>query len=137
MGSKEIRRRLRSGATPQRDTRHIHELARALARERLHLGSRPPRPGPAGDLLWSQRGESYKIACRTVREFDEPTTIEVSASTDADFLLAVFLEKETFRLVGIVRIRWSMVEWLGRAHGGRWRLPWAADSAVRGIAEVM
>ena len=37
MRSSEIRSILRKGATPERDTRRIHQLARALARERLHL----------------------------------------------------------------------------------------------------
>ncbi len=137
MGSKEIRSRLRSGATPERDTRHIHELARALARERLHLGSRPARPSSDGDLLWSRKGESYKISSRTVAGLDAPTTIEVSAASDADFLLAVFLEKGSYRLLGIARVRWPMVEWLGRAHGNRWRLAWSADSPARGVAEIL
>ncbi len=137
MGSKEIRSRLRSGSTPERDTRHIHELARALARERLHLGSRPARPSNDGDLLWSRKGESYKIASRTLGALDERTIIEVAAATDADFLLAVFLEKESFRLLGIARIRWTMVEWLGRAHGRRWRLAWSPDSPARGVAEIL
>ena len=137
MGSKEILRLLRRGHAPERDTRRIHELARALARERFHLAARPARRAKDPDLLWSPDGSGYKIASRTVVSLDDTTTFEVAASSDADFLLGVFLEKGTFRLLGMVRIPWSMVEWLGKAHGSRWRLRWGSDSPVRGNAEML
>ncbi len=61
----------------------------------------------------------------------------MSAATDADYLLAVFLEKRTFRLLGMVRLPWSMVEWLGTAHGPRWRLRWTPNAPMRGVAEIL
>ena len=137
MGSKEIRRLLRQGSAPQRDTRRIHELARALARERLHLRGRAARPSVDRDLLWSREVSGFKIATRTVGSLDDNTTLEVSISSDADFLLGVFLEKESFRLLGMIRIPWTMVEWLGRTHGNRWRLTWSTASALRGVAEIL
>lgn len=137
MRSVEIRRELRSGSSPERDTRRIHRLARALARENLHLGSRPSRPVSDSDLLWSRRGQAYKVATRTVSSSDESTTFEVAASGDPDYLLAVLLEKGTFRLLAMVRVPWTMVEWLGKPHGPRWRLRWAASSPMRGVAEFL
>lgn len=137
MRSTEIRSLLRHGGSPQRDTHHIHELARAVARERLHLGHRAARPARDSDLLWSRDGIGYKVATRTVGSMDDATTFEVSASSDADYLLGVFLQKDSFRLVGMVRVPWSMVEWLGKAHGSRWRLRWGAESPIRGVAEIL
>lgn len=137
MRSTEIRSLLRKGASPERDTRRIHELARSLARERLHLVTRAARPGAAVDLLWSRSGKGYKVASRTVTSPDQPTVLEVAAATGADFLLAVFLEKETFRLIGMARLPWSMVEWLGKPHGKRLRLTWTEASPARGIAEIL
>lgn len=137
MGSKEIRGALRRASTPARDTRHIHELARALARERLHLSARASRRARDGDLLWSTDGKAYKVVARTARSMDDATTFEVAAASDADFLLCVFLEHRSFLLLGIVRVPWSMVEWLGTAHGRRWRLSWSSGSGVRGVAELL
>ena len=137
MRSSAIRSRLRKGAVPERDTQRIHELARALARERLHLIERPSRPSGDGDLLWSRDGAGYKVIARSVAALESATSIEVSSLTDADFLLAVFLEKRSFRLLGMVRVTWSMVEWLGRPHGARWRLTWSAQSPVRDVAELL
>ena len=137
MRSTEIRRLLRRGETPERDTRRIHDLARALARERLHLAGRPVRPARDGDLLWARDGKGYKIASRTVESLDDATTFEVSAASDADYLVAVFLEKVSFRLLGMARMQWSMVEWLGKAHGTRWRLRWTTESPIRGVSEML
>lgn len=137
MSSKEIHSLLRRGHTPERDTRRIHELARALARERLHLGGRARRPASDPDLLWSRDGVGYKVVTRTVSSLEDATTFEVAASSDADYLLGVFLEKGSFRLLGIVQIAWPMVEWLGKAHGARWRLRWASESPIRGVAELL
>jgi hypothetical protein len=137
MSSKEILSLLRHGRAPERDTHRIHELARALARERLHLGGRALRPTQDRDLLWSRDGAGYKVATRTVTSIDDSTIFEVAASSDADYLLGVFLEKGSFRLIGMVKIPWSMVEWLGKAHGVRWRLRWGAESPIRGVAEML
>lgn len=137
MRSVEIRRELRGSAASERDTHRIHRLARALAREHLHLVSRPRRAVADSDLLWSRRGRGYKVATRTVASLDDPTTFDVTASGDPDYMLAVFLERATFRLLGMVRVPWSMVEWLGTAHGSRWRLRWSADSPMRGVAEFL
>jgi hypothetical protein len=63
------------------------------------------------------------------------TTFDVVGGSDADYLLGVLLEKETFKLLEIVRLPWPMVEWIGRPHGNRWRLLWSAGSAAEGIAE--
>ncbi len=137
MRSSEIRSELRRGQTPARDTHRIHELARALARERLHLGTRSLRPTRDHDLLWGRDGSGYKVASRTVTSLEDVTTFEVAVSSDADYLLGVFIEKGSFRLLGMIRVSWSMVEWLGRAHGSRLRLRWTARSPVRGIAEML
>lgn len=137
MRSEEIRRELRSGPRPERDTRRIHRLGRALARERLHLSSRPRRAASDADLLWSRDGLGYKVAARTVASLDDATTFEPAASGDADYLLAVFLEHGTFRLLGMARLPWSMVEWVGRDHGRRRRLRWSAGSPMRGVAELL
>lgn len=137
MRSNEIRSLLRRGKSPERDTRRIHDLARALARERPHLVGRPVRPARDGDLLWARDRMGYKIASRTVASLDDTTTFEVSASSDADYLIAVFLEKGSFRLLGMARIPWSMVEWLGGAHGTRWRLRWTTGSPFRGVSEML
>jgi hypothetical protein len=137
MTSKEIRSRLRRSAAPGRDTRRIHELGRALGRERLHLGTRPVRPTRDRDLLWARDGVSYKVATRTVSSLDDVAVFEVAASTDADYLLAVFVEKGTFALLGMARVPWSMIEWLGGMHGTRWRLRWSPDSPVHGVAELL
>jgi len=110
-------------------------LARALARERLHLVERPKRRVEDDDLLWSGDGVGYKVTARSVRLASTATTFEVAAVSDADYLLGVFLEKETFRLIGMIRMPWSMVEWLGRPHGMRRRLRWSEGSPVEGIAE--
>jgi hypothetical protein len=135
MRSSEIRSLLRRGGTPDRDTRHIHELARALARERLHLSQRPARPVRDHGLLWSTDGSGYKVASRSVSSMAGPTTFEVPLASDANYLLGVFLEKESFRLLGMVRVPWTMVEWLGKPHGRRWRLRWSDGSPLEGIAE--
>jgi len=137
MSSKEILSLLRHGHAPERDTHRIHELARALARERMHLGGRAARPARDRDLLWSRDGIGYKVTTRKVTSIDYATTFEVAASSDADYLLGVFLEKGSFRLIGMVRVPWSMVEWLGKAHGARWRLRWASGSPIRGVAEIL
>ncbi len=135
MSSREIHSRLRKGRAPEQDTHRIHELARALARERLHLAARRPAQDP--DLLWSRDGIGYKVVTRTVTSLEDATTFEVAASSDADYLLGVFLEKGSFRLLGIIQIAWPMVEWLGKAHGARWRLRWASESPIRGVAELL
>jgi hypothetical protein len=137
MRSAEIRSELKHEQTAARDTHRIHALARALARERLHLGTRPRRRTRDRDLLWGRGGSGYKVASRTVRSIDEATVFEVAAGGDADYLLCVFVEKGSFRLLGMIRIPWSMVEWLGRVHGTRLRLPWSESSAVRGVAEML
>jgi hypothetical protein len=137
MRSTEIRSLLRHGPAPGRDTHRIHELARALARERLHLTVRASRPAQDPDLLWSRNGKGYKVASRTVTSLDDTTTFEVSTSSDAEYMLGVFLAKDTFRLLGMVRVRWTVVEWLGKAHGSRWRLLWTKDSPIRGNAELL
>ena len=77
------------------------------------------------------------MAARTVASLDDATTLEVAAASDADYLLGVFLEKGTYRLLGIVRVRWSMVEWLGKPHGTRLRLRWTTGGALKGIAELL
>ena len=82
-------------------------------------------------------GAGYKVIARSVAALESATSIEVSSLTDADFILAVFLEKRSFRLLGMVRVTWSMVEWLGRPQGARWRLTWSAQSPVRGVAELL
>lgn len=137
MRSTEIRSALRKGPSPGRDTRGIHELARSLARERLHLAVRPARPGAAADVLWSRNGKGYKVTARSVSTPDEATVLEVAVSTGADYLLAVFLEKGSFRLLGMARLPWSTVEWLGKPHGRRLRLAWAESSPARGMAEIL
>jgi hypothetical protein len=136
MRSGEIRSRLRSGDHPRRDTHHIHLLARALAKERLHLDSRARRPGADPDLLWDGDGHSYKVVSRTTPSLEATTVFEVPSDVaGADYLLGVFLRRGTYDLIEIVRIPWTMVLWLGRAHGRRLRLTWSADGPLRGVAE--
>ena len=127
MRSNEIRSLLRRGKSPERDTRRIHDLARALARERLHLVGRPVRPARDGDLLWARDRMGYKIASRTVASLDDTTTFEVSASSDADYLIAVFLEKGSFRLLGMARIPWSMVDGRVARRGARHQMETPVD----------
>lgn len=137
MRSSEIRTLLRRQAPSQRDTRRVHELGRAYARERLHLDTRPRRPDSTRDLLWAEDATSYKVVTRTVGSSDEAATIEVSTSSAADFLLLVLVDRTTFGLLRMARVTWSMVEWLGRPHGRRWRLRWSEDAPVRGVAELL
>jgi hypothetical protein len=115
----------------------VHELGRAYARERLYLGTRPRRPDSTKDLLWAKDATSYKVVTRTVGSRDESATIEVSASSAADFLLLVLVDRNTFALLRMARVTWSMVEWLGRPHGRRWRLRWAEGAPMRGVSELL
>ena len=135
MRSTEIRTLLRGGEHPRHDTRHIHELARAIAREQLHLATRPARPDASRDLLWDRAGNAYKVTARTVESSRPATTLEVAVNSDADHLLAVFLERESYRLVEMVRIPWPTVLWLGSVSGGRVRLRWSPTSSAYGVAE--
>ncbi len=135
VNSAEIRKRLRRGEHAHHDTRHIHDLARALAQERLHLKARPPRRSASPDLLWDPQGLAYKVVSRSVAKRGEPTTFDVAASTDADYLLAVFLSRSTFALLEMVRVPWPTVLWLGRATEDRVRLRWSRTSPVFEAAE--
>jgi hypothetical protein len=115
VNSADIRKNLRRSDHTRHDTRHIHDLARALAHERLHLNTRPPRRGASSDLLWDPDGSGYKVIARTVVSHGESTTFDVAVSTDADYVLAVFLSRSTFTLLEMVRIPWPTVLWLGTA----------------------
>lgn len=135
VNSAEIRKQLRRGEHSRHDTRHIHDLARAIAHERLHLKARAPRPGVSPDLLWDPEGAGYKVVSRTVTNHGEATTFEASVATNADFLLAVFLQKPTYRLIEIVRLPWPTVLWLGNVSGDRVRLRWSRTSPAFEVAE--
>ena len=135
MRSTEIRTLLRRGPHPGRDTRRIHQLGRALARERLHLHERPARPRSGPDLLWDDAGQAYKVVTRTRAGDQAAITLDTRLSTDADHLVAVFLERDSFRLIEMVRIPWPMVMWLGRVERDRVRLRWAEHSPASNVAE--
>ena len=135
MRSSEIRSRLRTGEHAAHDTRHIHALARAIAKERLHLSERPRRRDASTDLLWDREGASYKVASRSVTSPGDATSFDVQMSADADFLLGVLLERTSYRLVDIVRIPWPTVLWLGSVRDDRVRLRWSASSAAFQVAE--
>ena len=137
MRSAEIRTLLRQLDRPGKNTRAVHELGRALARERLHLDTRPRRPSLTRDLLWARDSTSYKVVTRSIESLDDSSSFEVAVSTEADFLLLVLVQRRTFALLDMARVKWSMVEWLGKPHGTRWRLQWAAEAPLRGVAEVL
>jgi hypothetical protein len=137
--SSDIRARLRRAPGARRDPRQVHALARAHARERLHLDCRPRRSRADRDLLWDQDGHSYKVRARTVGSLREGTVFELGRVPDEfDYLLGVFLERDTLRLLGIIRLPWSAVLWLGHESNGRYRLPWKMRSGpVREMAEFL
>jgi len=135
VNSIEIRKQLRRGEHAGHDTRRIHDLARALAHERLHLRVRPARRGASPDLLWDADGASYKVVSRTVGEAGAATTFDIAVTTDADYVLAVFLSKSRFALVEMVRIPWPMVLWLGKVGPDRVRLRWSRTSPAYEAAE--
>lgn len=136
--SAEIRARLRRAPGERRDPRQVHALARALARERLHLDSRPRRSRADRDLLWDQGGRSYKVRARTVESLEEATVFELGRVPDEfDCLLGVFLHRRTLRLLGIIRLPWSAVVWLGHESNGRFRLRWRRTGPVRDMAEFL
>jgi hypothetical protein len=136
--SSDIRARLRRVQGERRDPRQVHALARAHARERLHLDSRPRRPRADRDLLWDAEGNSYKVRARTVHGMHEGTMFELGRVPDEfDYLLGVFLHRDTLRLLGIIRLPWSAVLWLGSESGGRYRLPWGGNGPVHDLAEFL
>jgi len=86
-------------------------------------------------LLWDPEGAGYKVVSRTVTDLGEATAFEASVATNADFLLAVFLQKPTYRLIEIVRLPWPTVLWLGTVSGERVRLRWSRTSPAFEVAE--
>jgi len=136
--STDIRARLRRVQGERRDPRQVHALARAHARERLHLDSRPRRSRIDRDLLWDGDGRSYKVRARTVRTMQDGTIFELGRVPDEfDYLLGVFLHRDTLRLLGIIRLPWSAVLWLGHESQGRYRLPWRGEGPVHDLAEFL
>jgi hypothetical protein len=136
--SSDIRARLWRVRGDRRDPRQVHALARAHARERLHLDSRPRRSRADRDLLWDAEGHSYKVRARTVHTVGDGTMFELGRVPDEfDYLLGVFLHRDTLRLLGIIRLPWSAVLWLGNETGGRYRLPWRGDGPVHDLAEFL
>ncbi len=137
MRSAEIRSLLKGRTDMGLNTRLVHQLGLALVKERLHLDSRARRPSIDTELLWSRDGASHKVVTRSVGSITESSNFEVFSNIDPDFLILVMVRRDTFRLLGMARIAWSMVEWLGKAHGTRWRLYWGENTPVRGVAEML
>jgi len=54
-----------------------------------------------------------------------------------DYLLGVFLHRDTLRLLGIIRLPWSAVLWLGHESDGRYRLPWRQTGPAHDLAEFL
>jgi hypothetical protein len=87
------------------------------------------------DLLWDPDGAGYKVVSRTVSSRAQATSFDFAASTDADYLLAVFLSRSTFALVEMVRLPWPTVLWLGKVTDDRVLLRWSRTSPVFEAAE--
>ena len=135
MRSSEIRSRLRAGDHASHDTRHIHELARALARERLHLSAKPPRPVSSGDFLWDRSGESHKVVSRTLQHAAQSTTLSIDIRSEPDHVVGVFLERGSYQLLEMIRIAWPTVLWIGTVRDNRIDLAWSPSSPAAAVAE--
>src|SRR5438067_13492264 len=68
------------------------------------------------------KGRTYQIKARLTRSLDHPTSFDFRDITLVfDYLIGVFLERETYDLLGIIRVPYAVVREHDRPGGNRFR----------------
>jgi len=93
----------------------------------LHLASSAVQKGyDAKD----EQGYTYQIKSRFVDNLNENTSFDFkSIDEQFDYLICVFLSRESFDLLEIIRVPYEVVRELGRKNGSDFRFRWNKKNA--------